>query len=270
MPVHTMGHCHRYNAGVNKAKRKKVIILLRPYLKSEFCYSFDDEKRKSVLGKESPEPDPKKEIILDYLNENCVAVCPGIAYDVFDSKKVSGCGNIFCDDKYFWDDSFIYYFENYNIPFPNEFRRHILENYNKRKHRHTECRLLDSVKLFINPFAGFRYTATVNKNGVVEYQDNSRHFIKLTDKENALYIIRTVFSQLFCYDVQERGELCIDGFCWKAEFFIKDKSVYKTDGACGEPKWRTEELYEIVEFIERVTGLYLGSELLKRSLRNDG
>ena len=70
--------------------------------------------------------------------------------------------------------------------------------------------------------------------------------------------------------MQERGELCIDGFCWKAEFFIKDKSVYKTDGACGEPKWRTEELYEIVEFIERVTGLYLGSELLKRSLRNDG
>lgn len=77
-----MGHCHRYYAGVNKAKRKKVIILLRPYLKSEFCYSFDDEKRKSVLGKESSEPDPKKEIILDYLNENCVAVCPRIAYIV--------------------------------------------------------------------------------------------------------------------------------------------------------------------------------------------
>ena len=116
--------------------------------------------------------DPHKSIILDYLKTNCVITCPGIVRDIISPDKNSGFGDHYTDYVYYWTDSLYYYVENYNIPLPDEFRNHILQNYESRRKRHRDCRLLDSIHVVNNPHLGFRYEIFINKSGAVKYFNN--------------------------------------------------------------------------------------------------
>jgi hypothetical protein len=92
-------------------------------------YSFEhgDETLPHLKDLVSEVEDPEKNGILSYLRSNCTLASPGMIQDEIDPDKTIGCGNLFSDGVYFWNDAFINYVDRYNIPVPEEFRNHILK-----------------------------------------------------------------------------------------------------------------------------------------------
>ena len=91
--------------------------------------------------------DPNRAIILDYLTTNVRIIRPGVIYDVITPGKIIGSGSLYEDDKYFWNDALIGYFERYNLKLPESFHQYILSNYEKRKGRHLRHKQLTRIKL---------------------------------------------------------------------------------------------------------------------------
>lgn len=139
----------------------------------QVLYSFEhgDETLPQLKDLVSDNKDPEKSRILSYLRLHCILACPGIIHDEIDPGKIIGCGNIFSDGTYFWNDAFTNYVDRYNIPVPEEFRNHILQNFTDRAKKHMQLRLIDSIEIRNNPYLGYRYNVRIYKNGVVKYEN---------------------------------------------------------------------------------------------------
>lgn len=207
-------------------------------------------------------PDIHKEIILEYLKENCFCACGGIVQDIISPDKTIGYGHCFCDDRFIWDDCFIHYVERYNIPVPEEFRTYILDNYERRKCRHFQLKLIDCVKVRNNPYLGYQYEVSIKKSGLIHYKNNCdclEGAMKMIKSQDGDWIIHEIMKQLFCYDVKERGKRKIDGYFWEVCFFRDGTCCYQTEGMSGEPDWRYEHMKQNIEFIERCIQKDMGS-----------
>lgn len=237
---------------------------------TEVVYSqeYGDPTLSKLADMVSDTTDPHKDIILEYLSEHCIAGCPGIVYDVVNPDKTIGCGHIYSDDKYFWDDCFTNYVRKYNIPVPSEFRTHILENYKERKTRHAKHRLLKSIRIANNPYLGCRYTICINQNGSVQYANNledTSETVFMISPKDADYIVHPITESFFCYGEGPSGQPIVDGYHWEIEFYNAKGLVHKIEGWPGEPEWRYEAFRNLVTFVERQTGKDLGSGHMMKS-----
>lgn len=228
----------------------------------KYSYEHGDESLPHLKDLVSDSPDPMKGKLLGYLRTHCILVCPGIVKDEINPEITIGCGNIYSDGTYFWDDVFFNYVDRYNVPIPEAFRKHILENYNRRMKRHALLRLIDRLEIHNNPYLGYEYNVGIEKSGVIRYQTNTDcrdGALLLIKAEEAQYIIDPIMTELFCYDTDEHGEAMIDGYHWKLKFFIKDELVDEIEGWPNEDNWRYGQLKRILEFAERYIPKNLGS-----------
>lgn len=228
------------------------------------AYSFEhgDESLPHIRDLVSDIPDSEKNRIISYLKTHCVMACAGMIQDQINPEQVIGFGNVFSDGTYFWNDEFCNYVDKYNIPVPEEFRGHILENYTARMKRHKQLKLIDSVEIQNNPCFGYRYRVRIYRDGVIAYQnaeDCVDGAVMYSKPEDAQYIIHPMMEELFCYDADEHGTAGIDGYHWKIIFYEKDKVVEEMEGWPGENRWRYDEVRKIIEFAERFVGRELGA-----------
>ena len=101
-----------------------------------YSYEHGDKTLPKLIDLVSETPDPHKEIILSYLETNCILASPGIITDEITPNETIGCGNIYSDGFYMWDDALIGYVRKYNITLPKDFREYILKNHSNRAKRH--------------------------------------------------------------------------------------------------------------------------------------
>ena len=219
------------------------------------AYSFEHGDKSLPCLKDliSDKEDPEKSRILSYLRMNCIAASPGIVVDEINPERYIGCGNLFSDGTYVWDDVFINYVERYNIPVPDEVRAHILENFNARMKRHCLLRLIDRIEVVNAPDEQHEFSVQVYSNGDVLYKNVAGDsFEKMhIDPNDAKYIIDPIMSDLFCYDSDEHGEPKEGGYHWKITFYKGDKVVDTVEGRPGEDDWRRKEFLGRIEFMER-------------------
>ena len=230
-----------------------------------YSYEHGDESLPYLKDLVSETPDPDKSKIVAYLKTHCILACPGRKYDEITPGKVIGSGHIFSDGVYYWNDQFTNYVNRYNIPVPQEFRQHILKNYNYRMKRHVLLRLVDCVELENNTYPGYQYKVSINKDGIIKYQNNTdcKDETYLSIKpDDAAYIINPIMSELFCYDADEHGKPVIDGYHWKLTFYRKGQLVDEIEGWPGEDKWRHGRIKGIVVFAERYIPKNLGSNYM--------
>lgn len=239
-------------------------LLMKPGL-IHFVYSCEhDNSRLNELA--SDVPDPEKVKILAYLNTNLIAICPGVCDDEITPGERIGFGNLFSDGKYLWDDVFTNYVKKYNIPVPYEFRSHILANFTPRMKRHALFNLIDRIEIHNNPYLGYFYNAVINKNGVIEYRNNTdctEGTSLMIKAEEAEYIITPISKGLFCYDPDNHGSAIIDGYHWKLSFYIKDNLIDEIEGLPGEDVWRYSCIKRFIKYTERQILKDLGSKLMR-------
>ena len=230
-----------------------------------YSYEHGDESLPHLKDLVSEEPDPMKSKIIGYLRTHCVAACPGIIQDEINPDQVIGCGNMYSDGTYIWRDVFCNYVDRYNIPVPEEFRNHILENYDERMKRHFLLRLIDRVDIHNNPYLGFTYDVSIERTGVIHYKNNTDckdgALLKIKS-DDAKYIINPIMSELFCYDSDDHGYSVIDGHYWKLTFFKQDKVIDEIEGRTHEDPWRYNQIKRVLEFAERYIPKDLGSNFM--------
>lgn len=230
-----------------------------------YSYEHGDESLPLLKNLVSETQDPMKSKLMEYLKTNCIIACPGIIEDEINPGNIIGCGNQYSDGIYFWDDVFFNYVDQYNIPVPEEFRNHILENFDRRMKRHALLQLIDRVEIHNNPYLAFEYNFSIEKSGVIWYRNNTDckdGAVFLIKADDAQYIINPGMTELFCYDTDEHGVVMIDGHHWEILFYRKDELVDKIEGLSGEDKWRYGKFREIVELSERYIPKALGYELM--------
>lgn len=226
-----------------------------------YSYEHGNESLPHLKDMISETPDPEKSRIMNYLKTNCTLACPGIIRDEINPENTIGAGHIFSDGTYFWNDEFYNYVDRYNIPVPEEFRAHILENYESRMKRHTLLGLVDSVEIQNNPYLGYKYDVRIEKNGVIRYKNNidcTEGAVLYIKPEDAQYIIEPIMAELFCYDTDEHGTAMIDGYHWKLIFYKKGEVIDEIEGWPNEDCWRYDQIKDIVEFAERFIPKDLG------------
>ena len=234
----------------------------REHIHVKYSYEHGDESLPHLKDLVSDIPDPMKSKIMGYLRTHCILACPGIIKDEINPEKTIGYGNLYSDGTYFWNDAFFNYVDQYNIPIPTEFRNHILSNFDQRMKRHTLLRLVDRVEIKNNPYLGYQYSVSIEKSGVIRYQNNvdcTDGAVLLIKEADAEYIIDPIMTELFCYDADEYGAAMIDGYHWEMLFYRKDELVDKIEGWPKEDRWRYERFKGIVEFAERYIPKNLGS-----------
>ena len=225
-----------------------------------------DYRDKTLPSLASDIPDENKDIILDYLNTNLIAVCPGIVYDIFDENCVVGSGDLYTDGKHIWPDYLSTYIKKYNFLIPQKFREYILKHHKERKKRHLLFKCTDHVKIKHEPGFDGWYEAQIFRSGNVIYKNhiNSPGFMCISIlPDDAAYIINPVMEQLFCYDEDNHGSPMIDAYHWEIEFYTKKGLSHKTEGWPGENTWRRQEFAMILKFAERYIYQSLGSEFLE-------
>ena len=110
----------------NFVERRKWNLKKRNSKPVLYSYEHGDENLPRLKELVSDIPDPQKDLIIDYLKTNCVMVSPGRVEDEIEPGNRIGSGNTFSDGVYYWNDVFANYVEKYNIPVPNDFRKHIV------------------------------------------------------------------------------------------------------------------------------------------------
>ena len=227
-----------------------------------YSYEHGDESLPHLRDLVSDTPDPMKGKILGYLRTHCIWACPGIIMDEINPEFTIGSGNTYSDGTYFWNDEFINYVDRYNIPVPEIFRNHILENFDQRMKRHALLNLIDRVEIHNNPHLDYMWSASIEKSGMIRYQNNTdcQDGVFLTiNSEDADWIVHPIMEELFCYDADDHGEAIFDGYHWEILFFRKDELMDKIEGWPHEDKWRYRRFKDIVEFTERYIKNDLGS-----------
>ncbi len=231
-----------------------------------YSYEHGDESLPKLKELVSETPDPEKSKIVAYLKTHCILASPGIKNDEITPGEIIGCGHIFSDGVYYWDDQFTNYVNRYNIPVPKEFRQHILENFNYRMKRHALLRSVDRVEIENNPYLGYQYEVSVNRNGIIKYRNTTdcrEGTLLLIKADDAAYIIDPIMTELFCYDADGHGVPTVDGYHWKLSFYRKGQLVDEIEGWPGEDKWRYGRIKGIVEFAERFIPKDLGSNYME-------
>ena len=237
--------------------------MLRKNKPVQYSYETGDESLPHLKDMVSDVKDPMKDKILEYLRTHCIVACSGIVKDEINPENIIGYGNLYSDGTYLWDDVFSNYVDQYNIPVPEEFRNHVLKNFEKRMKRHALLSMIDRVEIHNNPYLGYQYNASIEKSGIIRYRNNTDCkdgavlFIKPDEAE---YIIDPIMTELFCYDTDERGGAIIDGYHWAIAFYRKNELVDKVEGRPNEDKWRYCHFKRIIEFAERYIQKDLGSE----------
>jgi len=230
------------------------------------AYSFEHGDKSLPHLKEmvSNVEDLEKSKIIAYLQTNMIYGCPGIVRDeIAGGDAIIGSGHGYSDGVYVWNDVFCNYVDKYNIPVPEGFRNHILQNFTERQKKHITLRLVDCIEVHNEPSPGYIYNIRIYKNGVIEYtdanecKDGAMMYIKPDD---AAYIIDPITTELFCYDTSNHGKIYVDGYFWSITFYRKDTIVAKVDGRPDEDVWRYEEIKRIIEFIERYIPRTMGAE----------
>ena len=232
------------------------------HIQVKYLYEHGDESLPHLKDLVSDVPDPMKSKIMGYLRTHCILACPGIIKDEINPDKTIGCGNLYSDGTYFWNDAFFNYVDRYNIPVPEAFREHILNNYNQRMKRHTLLRLVDRVEIHNNPYLGYQYDVSIEKSGVIRYQNNTDckdGAVLLIKADDAEYIIDPIMTELFCYDTDDHGRAIIDGYHWEIMFYRKEELIDKVEGWPNEDTWRYGRFKSIIEFAERYIPKDLGS-----------
>lgn len=233
----------------------------------QVAYSFEHGDASLPRLKElvSNTPDPEKDKIMAYLRTHCYLTCPGVLYDEIAPEQVIGSGNVFRDGTYIWNDAFVNYVNEYNIPVPEAFRNHILSNYTARMKRHTLLRLIDCVEIQNNPYQGYWFKIHIHKNGVIHYQnstdcmDGALLYIR---PEDAQYIIDPIMTELFCYDADNHGTQMIDGYHWKLRFYKNSELYDEIEGWPNEDPWRYQEIKRIIAFAEHYIPKDIGSGMM--------
>ena len=77
---------------------------------------------------------------------------------------------------------------------------------------------------------------------------------------DAEYIIDEIMTELLCYDEEDHGKPCIDGYNWEIQFFTKKDLAKAIEGWPGENAWRRDEFRMIIEFVERFIPNDLGAK----------
>ena len=245
----------------------------REYRHVNYSAEHGDPARPHLSELVSEIPDPEKGRILSYLRVHCVAVSPGKKEDEISPGRSIGSGDIYSDGIYWWDDVFTNYVDRYNIPVPEPFREHILNNFEDRMKAHALLRATDSVKIECLPIPERSYAVYIEKTGRITYQDGkecSEGAVQLIDPKDAEYIFTPVMEELFCYDTDEHGRPCADGYHWKLTFFREGTVIKEIEGWPGEDPWRYGTAVRILKFTERYAGIDLGTVLFGGiSERND-
>ena len=234
---------------------------LDDYIGVKISYEHGDKSLPHLKDLISKTPDPMKDKIMSYLKTHCILACPGIIRDEIDPSQTIGCGDVFSDGTYVWNDADYNYVDRYNIPLPDEFRKHILANYDQRMARHSLFHLIDRVEILNNPYLGYIYEVSIEKSGVIRYRNNTDcrdGAVLLIHADDAKYIIDPMMTELFCYDTDNHGRAMIDGYHWQIRFYQKDELIEKLICWPHEDKWRYEEFKNIVEFAERYIPKDLG------------
>ena len=226
-----------------------------------YSYEHGDKSLPHLKDMVSGTLDPEKNKILDYLKTHCIVACAGVVRDEISPDSVIGCGDVYSDGTYVWDDVFFNYVDRYNIPVPVGFREHILKNYDERTERHRLLSKVDKVEIYNNPYLGYQYYVKICKNGHIFYRNNTDcvdDAFMLINPEDAAYIIEPMMTELFCYDSDEHGKHCIDGHYWKLIFYKGDTIVKTIEGITNEDPWRFNQMKNIIEFAERYIPKDLG------------
>ena len=250
----------------NVVERMKWNLKKRNFKPVLYSYEHGDENLPRLKDLVSDIPDPQKDIIIDYLKTNCVMVSPGRVEDEIEPGNRIGSGNTFSDGVYYWNDVFANYVEKYNIPVPNDFRKHILANYADRRKTHALLRLVDRVEIKNNPYLGYVYHIIIHKNGLIEYWNNLDRKEKVFTKinfEDTEYMIDPILTELFCYDTNVKGSAVIDGYHWEINFFKKIKHIKTVEGWPDEDAWRYDEIKRVLKFVERYVPYDLGTEYME-------
>ena len=232
-----------------------------------FCKEYGSESLPSIKELVSDTPDPAKDIILSYLRTNLILASPGIVKDLFNTNETIGSGDIFSDGKYAWSDFLSSYVEKYNIVLPIEFRNHILKNHKIRARKHIELNLVNKVIIHFSYFNKM-YKCEILKTGQIKYISNFNILFETCEtsiaSQEAEWIIRQILCPLYCYDNNfKRNVYILDGYSWFVEFYRDEKLMHTSSGKSCDSKWRKEAYKSIIEYIERITQLNLGSEFMQ-------
>ncbi|MBR6382538.1 MAG: hypothetical protein IKS56_00955 [Lachnospiraceae bacterium] len=234
----------------------------------QVCYSYEhgDKSLPHLKDLVSDTPDSMKSKIMAYLKTNMIVFSPGIIKDEINPDNTIGCGNSYSDGTYIWDDVFYEYVDQYNIPVPEEFRNHILENFEPRMKRHALLHVIDRVEIHNNPYLGYMFDVSVKKTGMIQYHNNTDckdGAVIFLKPEDGAYIINPIMTELFCYDSDNHGRTIIDGHCWNIKFYRKDELIERIEGHTGEDVWRFNEFKRVLKFIEREISNDLGTNYME-------
>ncbi len=232
-----------------------------------FCKEYGDESLPSIKELISDTPDPEKDTILSYLRTNLILASPGIVKDLFNPNETIGSGNIFSDGVYAWTDYLASYVEKYNITLTKEFRNHILKNHKIRMRKHLELNLVNKIIIKFHYFNKM-YECEILKSGQIKHISNFNILFETCKtsigSQEAEWIIRQIMCPLYCYDNGvKHNNYVLDGYSWLVEFYRDEKLMHTSSGKSCDPKWRKEAYKSIIEYIERITLLNLGSEFIR-------
>ncbi len=237
---------------------------LKKLKRVKYSYEYGDKSMPHLRDLVSKEEDPEKQKILSYLQKNNIACCPGIVDDVIEPEKIIGNGDLYSDGVYIWDDVFYNYVKKYNIPVPEEFRTHILDNFYSRMKRHMMLQLVDSVQIISAPYLDYFYDARIYRTGLAKYKNNTLddETLLTVDSKKVQRFIDEGLNDLFCYDLDNHGKAMVDGYHWQIIFYQKDKVISVIEGWPSEDSWRYNEISSVISWVEKITLKDMGSNYM--------
>ena len=125
------------------SQEERKILMKREHRQVNYSFEHGDKSLPYLKDLVSETKDPMKSKIMAYLRVHCVMLTPGVIQDEINPDKTIGYCHRFSDGTYWWNDVFCNYVDRYNIPVPEEFRNHILANFNQRMKRHAWLKLVD-------------------------------------------------------------------------------------------------------------------------------
>lgn len=229
-----------------------------------YSYEYGDKSLPYLKDLVSEKEDPEKQKIMSYLRKHNIAACPGIVEDVIEPDKTIGYGDLYSDGVYIWDDVFFNYVKKYNIPVPEEFRTHILNNFYSMMKKHMMLQLIDSVQIISNPYLDYHFDVRIYRNGLAQYQRNNADGVEIisVDSKRVERFIDEGLQDLFCYDVDDHGQAVIDGYHWKLIFYRKEEVVSEVEGWPNEDSWRYNEISSIISWVESIIQKDMGSNYM--------
>lgn len=229
----------------------------------EVAYSFEhgDPSLPPLRELVSSTPDPEKEKILRYLRLRFhhQLACPGIVQDEIDPENVIGGGDLYSDHVYDWQDVFINYVDQYNIPVPEPFRSHVLSNYDACMACFEAYCRVDNAEILCQPKPGQDYRVRIYKNGAIRYQDEPLFSIKPDD---AHYMIDPILKNLFYFTSEEDHTDIPEAARWQLTFFQNNEPVKRVGGTSVGDRFSYCELTSMLKFMERYIPRDLGARHL--------